>query len=145
MGPIARSIGVVQVLRATKSERTHGMTRTLDLLLGVLSVEPLAFFAVFFFWLLPSFGRSTESASVSIFRERFHMLVPFAIVSAVLLLILMLVYIIVLARRPDLSVGEKIGVPIGIFVTNGIVLPLIWWFYVWRRLSLNAFTVRRAL
>jgi len=111
------------------------MKTILKLLLGVISIEPIAFFLLFFVWLLPAFGRHANGHSL--FRERFHTIVPFAIASSVMIIALLLIYTIVLARRPDLTTVEKIGVPLAIVMTNGILLPLIWWLYIWRESNLR--------
>jgi hypothetical protein len=108
------------------------------LLLGILSFEPLVFFGLFFFWLLPSFMVQPDDGQESLFSDRFDVLIPLAIASSVLILALLLVYAVLLARRPDVHIAEKVGVPLGIFFTNGIVLPLVWWLYVWRESNLTA-------
>lgn len=105
-------------------------------LLGVISFEPIIFFTLFFVWLLPSFRMRTKNGVPSLFEERFELLLPLAIGSSILLIVLLLTYVVLLARRPDLSVAEKVGVPLGIFFTNGIILPLVWWLYVWRESNL---------
>ncbi len=108
------------------------------LVLGALSLVPAAFFALFFAWLLPSFFRRSPHQEPSLFAMRFDLIAPIAIGTSALLIILMLFYTVLLARRPDVQVAEKVGVPLGIFFTNGIVLPLVWWLYVWRGSNLAA-------
>ena len=116
------------------------------LLLGLLSVVPLVFFGFFFFWLLPSFfSPSALPNGRSEYTTRFDMVIPFAIGTSVLLIVLLIVYSILLARRPDVQIGEKIGVPLGIFISNGILLPLVWWLYVWRESNLASISRPRAV
>ncbi|HET7434439.1 MAG TPA: hypothetical protein VFN10_06960 [Thermoanaerobaculia bacterium] len=117
------------------------MKRLLKIALGMLSLEPLVFFAVFFFWLIPSFWGLTPTAAMT-YRERFDALVPFAVASTVVLLVLALTYTALIATRSDVTVVEKVGVPITIIISNGILLPLVWWLYIWRNGSLRS-TSRR--
>lgn len=107
------------------------------LVLGIFSLVPVVFFVAFFGLLLPSFFRAHASGQRSIFATRFDALVPFAVSTSILLLVLLLVYTVLLVRRSDLHIAEKIGVPLGILFTNGIVLPAIWWLYVWRESSVR--------
>lgn len=107
-------------------------------LLGVLSFEPIVFLAVFIFWLVPSFmGTASSGKGQSSFEQRFELLLPLAIASSILVLVLLVVYTVLLARRPDLQVVEKIGIPLGLIATNGIFLPLVWWLYIWRESNLS--------
>jgi protein-S-isoprenylcysteine O-methyltransferase Ste14 len=111
-------------------------------LLGVFSCLPIAFFVVFFFWLIPAFFDDRVDGQISEFERRFNMLLPVAMATSVVLILLLIVYGLLLARRTDLQIGEKIGVPVVILFTNGILLPLVWWFYIWRESNLNALSRR---
>jgi uncharacterized membrane protein YcaP (DUF421 family) len=108
------------------------VNKTLGILLGVLSLEPLGFFAMVAMWLLPSV------ASGSLFRERFHRLVPFALATAILVVSQLVIYALILARRTSVSIVEKVCVPACIFISNGIVLPFVWWLYEWKRSDFRA-------
>jgi hypothetical protein len=105
------------------------------ILLGILSFVPVVFFAAFFFWLIPSFFRRS-AAGPSLFSTRLELLLPAAIATSVILLMLLVIYAVVLWRRPGLAVAEKVGVPVAILFSNGIILPLVWWLYVWREADL---------
>ncbi len=106
-------------------------------LLGVISFEPIVFFALFFLWLLPSFWVRTANKVPSLFEQRFDDLLPLAIVSSFVVILLLLTYAVLLARRPDVAIAEKVGVLLGIVFSNGIILPLVWWVYVWRESNLS--------
>lgn len=108
------------------------------LVLGVFSFIPIVFFGLFFASILASVIRQTPDIGESLFGISFERIIPLAMVTAIVLLLLMLFYTVILARRPDLEVVEKVGVPLGIFFTNGIVLPLVWWLYIWRESNLAA-------
>lgn len=56
-------------------------------------------------WLLPSF------AAASLFRDRFHRLVPFAVVTAILVVSQLVIYTLILARRSNVSFLEELCVP----------------------------------
>jgi hypothetical protein len=106
------------------------VNRYAKLLLGILSLSPILFFCVFFLWLLPSFFRTAPGAPS--FRDRFELIVPFAIATAASVVLQTILYGVVLARRTNLAVIEKVGIPAVILVTNGIVLPFVWWLYIWK-------------
>jgi hypothetical protein len=118
------------------------MNKTWKVLLGLVSLLPLAFFAIYFAWLIPSFFYSSSTGGETEFSRRFDVLLPAAIAASVALIVLLLIYAVLLARRPDLQIGEKIGVPILILFSNGILLPLVWWLYIWRGSNLDALSRR---
>lgn len=95
--------------------------------------------------LIPSFFAPRENGAVSEFARRFDMLMPAAIATSLLLVILVAVYTWILARRPDLQTGEKIGIPAVLLVTNGILLPVVWWFYIWRDASIAGLSRRPSI
>ena len=103
------------------------------LILGVLSLVPFVFFALFFGWLVPAFFAPTPEGEETLFGQRFDQLVPLAMMTSALLVVVAIVYAVMLARRPSISLPEKVGVPVAIVFTNGIILPLVFWMYVWRR------------
>lgn len=101
--------------------------------LGLVSSIPFVFFILFFFWLIPAFFvHQPEGQEESLFSQRFDALVPLAIATSVVLIALTAVYAIILARRPAVSLGEKIAIPIAVIFTNGLILPFVFWVYVWR-------------
>ena len=58
-------------------------------------------------------------------------------------MLLLLLYAVLLYRRADLDPGEKVGIPVAILFTNGIVLPFVWWLYIWRGSNLQGLSRRR--
>ena len=119
------------------------MKTTWKILLGVVSLVPIVFFAFFFFWLIPAFFAPRAEGSPSLYSQRFDSLVPAAIATSVMVMLLLLLYALLLYRRADLDFGEKVGVPFAIFFTNGLVLPVVWWLYIWRESDLQALSRRR--
>lgn len=135
------SLGLLQLNTSTEGPYLKLFGK---IVLGVLSLEPLIFFAAFFLWLLPSFVAPRAAPNEpSLFQQRFGTLIPLAIASSVLIVLLLLVYVVLLARRGDLQVAEKIGVPLGILFSNGIILPLVWWLYIWRESGLTRISQRK--
>lgn len=92
---------------------------------GLVSIEPLVFSIGVVGWLVASFGRAP-------FASTFPVVKWAAGISAVVLIALTLFYGVLLTRRTRVSLAEKIGVPLAILFSNGIILPLVWWVYVWR-------------
>lgn len=119
------------------------MRTTWKVLLGVVSLAPVLFFALFFFWLIPAFFAPVMEGAPSLFSQRFESLRPLALDVSAVLILLLLLYVTLLARRPDVHLGEKIGIPLVILFTNGIVLPVVWWLYIWRKSNLNELSRRR--
>jgi len=113
-------------------------------ILGILSIEPIIFFALFFGWLLPSFMAPRHGTEPSLFHERLEALMPLAKTSLLFIIVLIVVYAIALSRRADLQVGEKVGVPVVILFSNGLALPFVWWLYVWRESNLGNISRRPA-
>lgn len=83
------------------------MTLGSKVMLGLLSLSPIIFIGVVLFWRLPSFSMGSDPVHLIMFRSRFSRLVPFAIAASVVVLVLVFVYAVILARRPDLPVIEK--------------------------------------
>ena len=112
-------------------------------MLGAVSLVPLVFFGFFFFWLVPAFFAPRVEGAPSLFSQRFDQLLPVAMVTSGTLMLLLVVYATLLYRRSDVQIGEKIGVPLGILITNGIILPFVWWLYIWRESNIDRLTRRR--
>jgi glucose-6-phosphate-specific signal transduction histidine kinase len=110
---------------------------TWKLLIGALSFIPLLFFAVFFFWLIPAFFAPRVEGAPSLFSQRFDSLLPVAISTSAILIALLVLYAALLYHRPGVHVGEKIAIPLGILLTNGIILPFVWWLYIWRESNMQ--------
>ena len=109
------------------------MAHLVKIVLGILSVVPFLFFVLVFTWLMPVvFAPLPEEVRQSLFSRRFDPLVPLAVAALVLFVLLTVAYAVLVYRRPALPLAEKIAVPMAIIVTNGLVLPLVFWVYVWR-------------
>jgi hypothetical protein len=119
------------------------VNKTWKVLLGLVSLLPIAFFVIYFGWLIPAFFFRSGAGEESEFSRRFDVLVPLAMATGGILIVLLLVYTLLVARRADLQIGEKVGVPVIILFSNGMLLPLIWWLYVWRESNLNALSRRK--
>lgn len=118
------------------------MRKPLKLLLGLVSLLPLIFLVTLAFWIVPSFLLSPERG-VSQFGFTSDAVAPYAIGAVALLLVLIAIYTLLLLRREDVHPVEKAFVPVAILFTNGFVLPVVWWLYVWKGRSIASIRASR--